>query len=82
MISLLEIPPEDMSATALFLVVRPGPRGLEVEAAILLVVSPGGGCVTKQIKGADAFLDFSFFGVRCPGLFFPFPTQQQGMSHI
>ena len=48
-----------MSAVALLLVVGPGLRGL-VEAAILLVVGPGltGGCVTKEVEGADTFLDF------------------------
>ena len=64
MISLLAIPPGDMSAAALLLVVGPGLRGL-VEAAILLVVGPGltGGCVTKEVEGADTFLDF--FGAFC-----------------
>ena len=59
MISLLAIPPGDMSAVALLLVVGPGLRGL-VEAIILLVVGPGliGGCVTKEVEGADTFLDF------------------------
>ena len=36
MISLLAIPPGDMSAAALLLVVGPGLTGLQVKAAILL----------------------------------------------
>jgi len=48
-----------MFAAALLLVVGPGLRGL-VEAAILLLVGPRltGGCVTKEVEGADTFLDF------------------------
>ena len=73
-----------MSVAALLLVVGPGLRGL-VEAAILLVVGPGltGGCVTKEVEGADTFLDFlELFAARCNALFFPFPTHQEGISHI
>jgi len=60
MISLFAIPPGDMSAAALLLVVGPGLIGLQVEAAILLVVGPGltGGYATKEVEGADSFLDF------------------------
>jgi len=49
MISLLAIPPGDMSAAALLLVVGPVLIGLQVEAAILLVVGRGltGGSATK-----------------------------------
>ena len=48
-----------MSVAALLLIVGPGLRGL-VEADILFVVGPGltGGSVTKEVKGADTFLDF------------------------
>ena len=48
-----------MSAAALLLVVGPRLRGL-VEADILLVVGPRltGGCVTKEVEGADTFLEF------------------------
>ena len=47
-----------MFAATLLLVVGPRLRGL-VEASILLV-GPGltGGCVTKEVEGADTFLDF------------------------
>jgi len=62
MISRLAIPPGEVSAAALLLVVGPGPRGLEVEAAI---VGPGltGVCVTKKVEAALNYL-----------VFFPFPT--------
>jgi hypothetical protein len=48
-----------MSAAALRLVIGPGLRGL-VEVVILLVVDPGltGGYVSKEVEGADTFLDF------------------------
>jgi hypothetical protein len=66
MISLLAIPPGDMCAAALLLVVAPGLRGLQVEAAILLVVGPRltDGCV-EEVEGADTFLDFfeAFLGL-------------------
>ena len=58
MISLLAIPPGDMSAAALLLVVGPGLIGLQVEAGILLVVGPGRFSATKEVEGADSFLDF------------------------
>jgi len=60
MISILAIPPEDMSAAALLLVVGPGLIGLQVEAVILLVVGPRltGGFATKEVEGAYSFLDF------------------------
>ena len=84
MISLLAIPPGDMSTAALLLIVGPGLRGL-VEVVILLIVSPGltDDCVTKEVEGADTFLDFlELFAARCNALFFPFPTHQEGISHI
>lgn len=60
MISLLAIPPGDMSVAALLLVIGPGLIGLQVEAVILLVVGRGltGGSATKEVEGADSFLDF------------------------
>ena len=61
MISRLAIPPSDVSAATLLLVVGPGLRGLEIEAAINLIVGLGltGVCVTKEVEAAaDAFLDF------------------------
>ena len=73
-----------MSAATLLLVVGPGLRGL-VEATILLVVGPGltGGSVTKEVKGADTFLDFlELFATRCTALFFSFSTQQEGIKDI
>ena len=85
MISLLAIPPGDMSAAALLLVVGPGLIGLQVEAVILLVVGPGltGGSATKEVEGADSFLDFfgAFFGGRYTALFFPFAVQEERISH-
>jgi hypothetical protein len=59
MISLLAMPPGDMSA--LLLVVSPGLSGVEVVAAFLLVVGPGltGDSVAKEVEvDVDAFLDF------------------------
>ena len=56
-----------------------------MEAAILLVVGPGltGGCVTKEVEGADTFLDFlELFATRCTALFFSFSTQQEGIKDI
>jgi len=73
-----------MSTAALLLVVGPGLRVL-VKAVILLVAGPRltGGCVTKEVEGADTFLDFlELFAARCNALFFPFPTHQEGISHI
>ena len=60
MISLLAIPPVDMSAAALLLVVGLGLIGLQVETVILRVVGPGltGGSATKEVEGVDSFLDF------------------------
>jgi len=60
MISLLAIPPGDMSVAALLLVIGLGLIGLQVEAVILLVVGRGltGGSATKEVEGADSFLDF------------------------
>jgi hypothetical protein len=63
MMSLLAMPPGDMSwDVALLLVVGPGLIGVEIEAAILLVVGPGlvGDCVVVEVTVEGWQLSFLF----------------------